>query len=158
VGGYVSFLLRQVEEGEGEDGMVATLLMFRSSLSRGFGFVTGQSRGFSSRDEARVSGRTKNVQTSAWSTHLVSDQFCLVYTSGLWSDQAGQGLGLNAIFLPYSDHGAGSTDVLDGGFDLWDWPFALLLDAPALPASAPSLPSELRFWRWYPHYLASFSL
>jgi len=62
--------------------------------------------------------------------------FYLICTSGLWPDQIGQELGLDVPFLPRSDHGDGSIWVLDDVFDPWDWPFVLLFDASALPASS----------------------
>ena len=82
----------------------------------------------------------------------------MVCTSGLLSDQAEQGLGLDASLLPHSMDRAGRIGVLDGGFDSWDWPSALPWDAAALPGFALSSSLELRACRWYPPCLAGFIL
>ena len=74
-GSDVSFLLRSVEEREEEDGIGSCAPDVRESVCQGVSvLVMGSSSSFDSRDEARLSGRTTNVLTSAWSGHLDSGQ------------------------------------------------------------------------------------
>ena len=74
MGGDVFFLLHLVEKGEGENGNGRCTLGVQESVCRGVSVLEiGPSRSFGSRNEAWLSGRTKNVLASAYSANLDSD-------------------------------------------------------------------------------------
>ena len=73
-GSDVSFLLRSVEEREGEDGDGYRDPDVQEFVCQGaLVFVMGSSRSFNFRNETPLSGRTGNVLVSAWFAHLASD-------------------------------------------------------------------------------------
>ena len=83
-GGDVSFVLRSVEEGEGENGDGCCTLDFQECVCQGvLVLVMGLSSSFCSCDEAQLSGWTKNVLPSAWSARLDSGQNILGRSWGL---------------------------------------------------------------------------
>ena len=74
-GGDVYFLLPSVEEGEGKDGNGCYAPDIHESVCQGVSvLVMDSSSSLGSRDEARLSGRKRNVLTSAWSAFLDSGQ------------------------------------------------------------------------------------
>ena len=76
MGSDVTFLLCPVEEGGGEreDGDDRYTPDAQEFICRGaLVFAMGPSRNFGFRDEAWLSGKTRNVLVSAWSTLLASD-------------------------------------------------------------------------------------
>jgi len=69
------FLLRRVEEGEGEDGDGCCEPDIQEFGCRGTSvFMMGSSRKVSLRDETWLSGRIGRALASAWSVRLVFDQ------------------------------------------------------------------------------------
>ena len=72
-GGDVSFVLRSLEEEEGEDSDGCCVLNVQKSVCQGVSvLVMGSSSGLDSCDDAHLSGWTWNVLSSAWSARLTS--------------------------------------------------------------------------------------
>ena len=73
VGGDVSFVLRSMEEGEGEDGDGCCTLDVQEYVCQGVSvLMLGSSRSSSSGDETQLWGWIGNDLFSAWSARLAS--------------------------------------------------------------------------------------